>query len=339
MHGAAAALLADRDAHRPGRRRRAALGELVGDPHRRLPRRTSAGWRSASTRSPRSPARSSASCSAASSRRSRGGSSSSSRCPSASSAPSGRTASCASSASGGRPASTGGATSRSPSASIARARRDHLRDPAVRRPHDGLDEPDRALPSSSAGSPCWPSSCVIELRVDEPMFRLDALPHPGLHGGQHRQPAGLARPRRAAVHADHLAAGHLAAAARLRLRRDAALGGHLHAAADRRLPVAGPASGWLSDRFGARPFATGGMLLAALTLLPARSLLPVDFDYGWFARAPAAERHRRWACSRRPTSAGIMNSAAAARSAASAPACSRRSRTRRWCSRSASSSR
>ena len=29
--------------------------------------------------------------------------------------------------------------------------------------------------------------------------------------------------------------------------------------------VAGPLSGWLSDRFGARPFATGGMLLAALS--------------------------------------------------------------------------
>ena len=28
--------------------------------------------------------------------------------------------------------------------------------------------------------------------------------------------------------------------------------------------IAGPVSGWLSDRFGARPFATGGMLLAAL---------------------------------------------------------------------------
>jgi len=28
--------------------------------------------------------------------------------------------------------------------------------------------------------------------------------------------------------------------------------------------IAGPASGWLSDRFGARLFATGGMVLAAL---------------------------------------------------------------------------
>ena len=29
--------------------------------------------------------------------------------------------------------------------------------------------------------------------------------------------------------------------------------------------IAGPASGYLSDRFGARPFATGGMVLAALS--------------------------------------------------------------------------
>src|SRR4051794_24462925 len=64
-------------------------------------------------------------------------------------------------------------------------------------------------------------------------------------------------PWRPAVRADHLAAGDLAPPTRLQLYRNAALGGHLHAAADRRLPlVAGPASGILSDRYGARPFAT-----------------------------------------------------------------------------------
>src|SRR5690349_4826134 len=46
--------------------------------------------------------------------------------------------------------------------------------------------------------------------------------------------------------------------------------------------VAGPASGWLSDRFGARPFATGGMVLAALSFL-LLIILPVDFSYVWFA--------------------------------------------------------
>ena len=31
--------------------------------------------------------------------------------------------------------------------------------------------------------------------------------------------------------------------------------------------IAGPTSGYLSDRFGARPFATGGMLGAALSFV------------------------------------------------------------------------
>jgi MFS family permease len=46
--------------------------------------------------------------------------------------------------------------------------------------------------------------------------------------------------------------------------------------------VAGPTSGWLSDRFGARTFATGGMVLAAVTFVWLM-LLPVDFDYLQFA--------------------------------------------------------
>ena len=35
--------------------------------------------------------------------------------------------------------------------------------------------------------------------------------------------------------------------------------------------IAGPISGMLSDRYGARPFATGGMLLTARQLRPARA--------------------------------------------------------------------
>jgi len=46
--------------------------------------------------------------------------------------------------------------------------------------------------------------------------------------------------------------------------------------------IAGPTSGFLSDRFGARPFATGGMLGAALSF-GLMMLLPTDFDYGVFA--------------------------------------------------------
>src|SRR5580704_11508061 len=46
--------------------------------------------------------------------------------------------------------------------------------------------------------------------------------------------------------------------------------------------IAGPLSGWLSDRFGARPFATGGMLVAAASFV-ALQLLPVNFVYWQFA--------------------------------------------------------
>ncbi|MHB8242062.1 MAG: MFS transporter [Solirubrobacteraceae bacterium] len=46
--------------------------------------------------------------------------------------------------------------------------------------------------------------------------------------------------------------------------------------------IAGPTSGYLSDRFGARPFATGGMLGTALSFF-LLSLLPIDFPFPAFA--------------------------------------------------------
>ncbi|MCL2584650.1 MAG: MFS transporter, partial [Streptosporangiales bacterium] len=46
--------------------------------------------------------------------------------------------------------------------------------------------------------------------------------------------------------------------------------------------LAGPISGILSDRYGARPFATGGLLLAACCFLGLMSL-PIDFPYPVFA--------------------------------------------------------
>jgi MFS family permease len=48
--------------------------------------------------------------------------------------------------------------------------------------------------------------------------------------------------------------------------------------------VAGPLSGWLSDHHGARPFATGGMLIAALSFFWFAAL-PVNFSYWTFAAA------------------------------------------------------
>jgi MFS family permease len=46
--------------------------------------------------------------------------------------------------------------------------------------------------------------------------------------------------------------------------------------------ISGPTSGYLSDRFGARPFATGGMVLAALSF-GLLILLPINFSYPVFA--------------------------------------------------------
>jgi EmrB/QacA subfamily drug resistance transporter len=46
--------------------------------------------------------------------------------------------------------------------------------------------------------------------------------------------------------------------------------------------IAGPTSGWLSDRYGARPFATGGMITAAASF-GLLMLLPADFAFPSFA--------------------------------------------------------
>ena len=46
--------------------------------------------------------------------------------------------------------------------------------------------------------------------------------------------------------------------------------------------IAGPVSGILSDRYGSRPFATGGMLGSALAFV-LLELLPIDFSYAAFA--------------------------------------------------------
>jgi len=70
--------------------------------------------------------------------------------------------------------------------------------------------------------------------------------------------------------------------------------------------VAGPLSGWLSDHFGARPFATGGMLLAAASFL-FLILLPVNFSYPWFAFLLALNGIGMGLFAS-PNSAGVMNS-------------------------------
>jgi MFS family permease len=70
--------------------------------------------------------------------------------------------------------------------------------------------------------------------------------------------------------------------------------------------IAGPASGWLSDHFGARPFATGGMVLAALSFV-LLIVLPVDFAYVWFALILLLNGIGMGLFAS-PNSAGVMNS-------------------------------
>jgi MFS family permease len=70
--------------------------------------------------------------------------------------------------------------------------------------------------------------------------------------------------------------------------------------------VAGPLSGFLSDRYGARPFATGGMLCAALGFV-CLDLLPVDFSYPLFGLVLFVEGLAMGAFAS-PNRAGVMNS-------------------------------
>ncbi len=70
--------------------------------------------------------------------------------------------------------------------------------------------------------------------------------------------------------------------------------------------IAGPASGILSDRYGARPFATGGMVGAAV-FLALLEILPVDFPY-WLFALLLFGTGLTMAAFGSPNRAGVMNS-------------------------------
>ena len=70
--------------------------------------------------------------------------------------------------------------------------------------------------------------------------------------------------------------------------------------------LAGPTSGYLSDRYGSRPFATGGMLGAALSFV-ALILLPIDFPYPLFG-AVLFLNGVSMGMFASPNRAGVMNS-------------------------------
>jgi MFS family permease len=74
--------------------------------------------------------------------------------------------------------------------------------------------------------------------------------------------------------------------------------------------VAGPLSGYLSDKFGARLFASGGLFIVALTF-GGLLLLPTDFSYGWFA-ALIALNGLGSGLFAAPNTAAVMNSVPAA---------------------------
>ena len=70
--------------------------------------------------------------------------------------------------------------------------------------------------------------------------------------------------------------------------------------------LAGPTSGYLSDRYGARPFATGGMLIAALSFFLLEQL-PIQFSYAAFAPMLLLNGLAMGAFAS-PNRAGVMNS-------------------------------
>lgn len=70
--------------------------------------------------------------------------------------------------------------------------------------------------------------------------------------------------------------------------------------------IAGPISGWLSDHFGARPFATGGMVVAAGSFV-LLTLLPANLTY-WVFAAILLLNGIGTGLFASPNRAGIMNS-------------------------------
>jgi MFS family permease len=70
--------------------------------------------------------------------------------------------------------------------------------------------------------------------------------------------------------------------------------------------LAGPVSGILSDRYGSRPFATGGMLVSAVSFV-LLAMLPVDFSYPIFAAILLLMGLSMGAFAA-PNRAGVMNS-------------------------------
>ena len=126
----------------------------------------------------------------------------------------------------------------------------------------------------------------------EPMFQLGLFRIQAFSAGNAAAPAQRDRPRRAAVHADHLAAGHLAAAARLRLRRRPRCGRASTCCRSPSVsspPARSPATCPTGSAPGSSPPAgCSSWRLSFVGLL----LIPVDFSYPVFALLLLPQRHR-----------------------------------------------
>ena len=163
----------------------------------------------------------------------------------------------------------------------AAARLDHLRHPALWRPADRLDQPAGARRAGLRGRP------ARDLLPDRDEDRRADVPtrvvqDPRLRRGKPGEPDELGRPRRPSVHAHHLAAGDLPAPARLHYSQTPLRAGIYLLPLTAGFLIAGPVSGYLSDRYGPRPFSTTGLLVSAAAFA-GLLLLPVVFPYWLFA--------------------------------------------------------
>ena len=207
--------VADRVASAPGARRIDADREFGGDPDRRVSRPISAASRSASTRSQPSQASSSGWSPAACWPRSIGGRCSGSTSRSAYSERLGLSHAARHRRAAPRPHRLVGQHHVRGRAERDPDRRD-ARHQAVRGSRDGLDEP------GVVRIDCRRCRAARRVRRDRapgqrPDVRAWPVPHQRVRRRQRRRPDRGGRPRRPPVHPDHLAAGHLAAAARLQL--------------------------------------------------------------------------------------------------------------------------
>jgi len=124
--------------------------------------------------------------------------------------------------------------------------------------------------------------CVIETRVAEPMFRLSLFRiRPFTAGNVASLLSGLGRGGLMFILIIWLQGIYLPIHG-YSLERTPLWAGIAMLPLTVGFLIAGPASGWLSDRFGARPFATGGMVVAAISFV-LLELLPANFEYWQFA--------------------------------------------------------